>query len=254
MKVVDREKLWSEYRKKPTQELREQLIIEYSQLVRLVAGRLSMYLGNNVEYEDLVSYGIFGLIDAIDKFDLAKNVKFETYASLRIRGSILDQIRKMDWIPRTVRKRQRQLDEAVKAVEMRTGKTATDEEIAAELGLSGGELLDWQSQLKVTTVVSLNEFEESGSEPTFESGSNERFGGPEDAVEQAELKKMLAQSLELLTEKERRVIELYYYEDMTLKEISKILSVSESRVSQLHTKALLKMKKKMGPYMNILTD
>ncbi len=254
MKAVDKEKLWDEYRKKPTQQLRERLIIEYSQLVRLVAGRLSMYLGSNVEYEDLVSYGIFGLIDAIDKFDLTKNVKFETYASLRIRGSILDQIRKMDWIPRTVRKRQRQLDEAIKAVEMRTGKTATDEELAAELGLSGEELCDWQSQLKVTNVVSLNEFEENGPEPSFEPGSNERFSGPEDVVEEAELKTMLAESLGLLTEKERRVIELYYYEDMTLKEISKILSVSESRVSQLHTKALLKMRKKMGPYMNILTD
>lgn len=254
MKAVEKEKLWDEYRKKPTQELRERLIIEYSQLVKLVAGRLSMYLGNNVEYEDLVSYGIFGLIDAIDKFDLTKNVKFETYASLRIRGSILDQIRKMDWIPRTVRKRQRQLDEAIKAVEMRTGRTATDEELAAELGLSGEELCDWQSQLKVTNVVSLNEFEENGPEPTIQPGSNERFSRPEEVVEEAELKTMLADALELLTEKERRVIELYYYEDMTLKEISKILSVSESRVSQLHTKALLKMRKKMGPYMNILTE
>ena len=110
MKTVDKDKLWKDYQKKPTRELREQLIIEYSQLVKLVAGRLSMYLGHNVEYDDLVSYGIFGLIDAIDKFDADKNVKFETYASLRIRGSILDQIRKMDWIPRTVRQRQRKLD------------------------------------------------------------------------------------------------------------------------------------------------
>ena len=131
MKTVDKEKLWEAYRKKPSQELREQLIIEYSQLVKLVAGRLSMYLGYNVDYDDLVSYGIFGLIDAIDKFDLTKNVKFETYASLRIRGAILDQIRKMDWIPRTVRQRQRKMDEAIKLIEMRTGKTATDEELAA---------------------------------------------------------------------------------------------------------------------------
>ena len=102
MKAIEKEKLWEEYQKNPTPKLREQLIIEYAQLVRLVAGRLSMYLGHNVEYDDLVSYGIFGLIDAIDKFNLEKNVKFETYASLRIRGAILDQIRKMDWIPRTV--------------------------------------------------------------------------------------------------------------------------------------------------------
>ncbi|MBE5887296.1 MAG: FliA/WhiG family RNA polymerase sigma factor [Lachnospiraceae bacterium] len=251
MKTVDTDKLWSEYQKKPTPEIREQLILAYAQLVKLVAGRLSMYLGHNVEYDDLVSYGIFGLIDAIDKFDMDKNVKFETYASLRIRGAILDQIRKMDWIPRTVRQRQRKIDEAIKNVEMRTGKTASDEEIAVELGVTGDELLNWQSQLKVTNVVSLNEFEEQGQEPTMEFASQNRFLQPEDVVEEEELKIKLIESLDLLTEKERRVIELYYYEELTLKEISLVLEVSESRVSQLHTKALMKMRKKMGDYMGI---
>ena len=254
MKTVDTDKLWSEYQKKPTPEIREQLILAYAQLVKLVAGRLSMYLGHNVEYDDLVSYGIFGLIDAIDKFDMTKNVKFETYASLRIRGVILDQIRKMDWIPRTVRQRQRKIDEAMKQVEMRTGKAATDEEIAIELGVSEDELVNWQSQLKVTNVVSLNEFEEQGQEPTVEIASHNRFSQPEEVVEEQELKVMLVEALGLLTEKERRVIELYYYEDLTLKEISLVLEVSESRVSQLHTKALLKMRKKMGAYMDILTQ
>ena len=254
MKTVDKEKLWQEYIKKPTPELREQLIIEYAQLVKLVAGRLSMYLGHNVEYEDLVSYGIFGLIDAIDKFDAEKNVKFETYASLRIRGAILDQIRKMDWIPRTVRQRQRKIDDAIKQVEMRTGKTASDEDIAREIGISDEELGTWQSQLKVTNVVSLSEFEETGPEPVMDATHNSHFAQPEDVVQEEELKQMLIDSLELLTEKERRVVELYYYEEMTLKEISRILEVSESRISQLHTKALLKMRKKMGPYMNILIE
>jgi RNA polymerase sigma factor for flagellar operon FliA len=256
MKTVDTEKLWKEYQKKPTAELREQLIIAYSQLVKLVAGRLSMYLGHNVEYEDLVSYGIFGLIDAIDKFNSEKNVKFETYASLRIRGAILDQIRKMDWIPRTVRQRQRRIDDAIKSIEMRTGKTATDEELAAELGVSEEELCSWQSQLKITNVVSLNEFEEQGTgpEPVMDATHNSHFAQPEDVVEEEELKEKLVESLALLTEKERRVIELYYYEDLTLKEISKVLDVSESRVSQLHTKALLKMRRKMGAYMNILVE
>ena len=254
MKTVDTDKLWNEYQKKPTQEIREQLILAYAQLVKLVAGRLSMYLGHNVEFDDLVSYGIFGLIDAIDKFDMNKNVKFETYASLRIRGAILDQIRKMDWIPRTVRQRQRKIDEAIKLVEMRTGKAATDEEIAVELGISGDELTGWQSQLKVTNVVSLNEFEEAGQEPAFESGNRNRFAQPEEVIEEQELKLKLVEALELLTEKERRVIELYYYEDLTLKEISLVLEVSESRVSQLHTKALLKMRKKMGAYMDVLMD
>ena len=254
MKAVDTDKLWSEYQKKPTQEIREQLILAYAQLVKLVAGRLSMYLGHNVEYDDLVSYGIFGLIDAIDKFDMTKNVKFETYASLRIRGAILDQIRKMDWIPRTVRQRQRKIDEAIKQVEMRTGKAATDEEIALELGVTGDELVSWQSQLKVTNVVSLSEFEETGQEPVMETVNKNRFLQPEEVVEEQELKQKLIESLDLLTEKERRVIELYYYEDLTLKEISLVLEVSESRVSQLHTKALLKMRKKMGAYMDILID
>ncbi|MBQ6844671.1 MAG: FliA/WhiG family RNA polymerase sigma factor [Agathobacter sp.] len=254
MKAVDTDKLWSEYQKKPTQEIREQLILAYAQLVKLVAGRLSMYLGHNVEYDDLVSYGIFGLIDAIDKFDTTKNVKFETYASLRIRGAILDQIRKMDWIPRTVRQRQRKIDEAIKQIEMRTGKAATDEEIAIELGVSEDELTNWQSQLKVTNVVSLSEFEESGQEPVMDTVNKNRFSQPEEVVAEKELKEKLIEALEILTEKERLVIELYYYEDLTLKEISLVLEVSESRVSQLHTKALLKMRKKMGSYMDILVN
>lgn len=213
-----------------------------------------MYLGGNVEYEDLVSYGVFGLIDAIDKFDTNKDVKFETYASLRIRGSILDQIRKMDWIPRTVRQRQRKIDEAIKSLEARTGKTPTDEMLAEELGVSGEELLSWQSQLKVTNVVSLNEFVESGNEPVMDAKGNFRFAQPEEVIAETELKQMLKDAMQLLTEKEQKVILLYYYEDLTLKEISRVLEVSESRISQLHTKALQKMKKKMGPYMNILTD
>lgn len=254
MKEVERQKIWEKYTKNPTQEMREQIIIEYAPLVKIVAGRLSMYLGGNVEYEDLVSYGVFGLIDAIDKFDTNKDVKFETYASLRIRGSILDQIRKMDWIPRTVRQRQRKIDEAIKSLEARTGKTPTDEMLAEELGVSGEELLSWQSQLKVTNVVSLNEFVEAGNEPVMDAKGNFRFAQPEEVIAETELKRMLKDAMQLLTEKEQKVILLYYYEDLTLKEISRVLEVSESRISQLHTKALQKMKKKMGPYMNILTD
>ena len=254
MKAVSKEQLWERYRRTQTPELREQIIIEYAPLVKLVAGRLNMYLGYNVEYEDLVSYGIFGLIDAIDKFDMTKDVKFETYASLRIRGAILDQIRKMDWIPRTVRQKQKKMDEAIKAVEARTGRTASDEEIAAELGLSEDELLGWQSQLKVTNVVSLNEYVEQGTEPVMETRGNSHFIQPEEMVEQNELKEMLEKAMEQLTEKESKVILLYYYEEMTLKEISRVLEVSESRVSQLHTKALSKMQKTMGNYMGILTN
>ncbi|MDE7047109.1 MAG: FliA/WhiG family RNA polymerase sigma factor, partial [Lachnospiraceae bacterium] len=227
--------------------------LEYAPLVKVVAGRLSMYLGYNVEYEDLVSYGIFGLIDAIDKFDSMKAVKFETYASLRIRGAILDQIRKMDWIPRTIRQKQKKIDAAVKEIESATGRTATDEEIAGKLGLSDEDYTTWQSQMKITGVVSLNEFMESGAEiPTQQTGQH-RFDSPEEVMEKEELKKVLNQALELLTEKEKKVILLYYYEDLTLKEISNVLEVSESRISQLHTRALQKMKTKMGNYMGIFS-
>ena len=254
MKTTEREKLWEEFFKNPSAELREQIIVEYAPLVKIVAGRLSMYLGYNVEYDDLVGYGIFGLIDAIDKFDINKEVKFETYASLRIRGSILDQIRKMDWIPRTVRQKQKKIDEAIRKIETETGRNAQDEEIAREIGVSEEELNNWQSQLKITNLVSLNEYVDQGLEPVMDARGNSHFAQPEDAVAEEELKRVLAQSLEVLTEKEQKVITLYYYENLTLKEISNILEVSESRFSQLHTKALTKMKKVMGPYMEILTD
>ena len=248
-----RKRLWENYASKPSPEIREQLILEYAPLVKLVAGRLSMYLGYNVEYEDLCSYGIFGLIDAIDKFDALKEVKFETYASLRIRGSILDQIRKMDWIPRTIRQRQRQIDAVMKEIEAAKGRPATDEEIAAGLGISQDEYVEMQSQMKVTGVVSLDEFVESGSEiPTDQNQS--RFQTPEEALDKAELKEKLIEALQLLTEKEQKVVTLYYYEDLNLKEIANILEVSESRVSQLHTKALQKMKTKMGNYMGVFTS
>lgn len=254
MNETEKNKLWNDYSKCRTPELREKIILEYAPLVKIVAGRLSMYLGQNVEYDDLVGYGVFGLIDAIDKFDLDKTVKFETYASLRIRGSILDQIRKMDWIPRTVRKKQKQIDAAMKEVEVKTGKSATDEEVAVQLEISMDELLNWQSQLKVTNVISLNEFVEQGSEPIMDSTNNSHFETPERVVEQEELKEVLATSLKNLSEKECKVVQLYYYEDLTLKEISKILEVSESRISQLHTRALQKLKKSMGCYMDILVN
>ncbi len=256
MDEAGRKKLWEEYSKDKSPEIREKIILEYAPLVKVVAGRLSMYLGYNGEYEDLVSYGIFGLIDAIDKFDFLKDVKFETYASLRIRGSILDQIRKMDWIPRTIRQKQKKIDAVIKEMEVRYGRTATDEEIAEGLGITSDEYLDWQSQMKITNVVSLNEFLEQGSEVSNEASHTRstQFDSPEEVLERDELKKMLAEALELLTEKERKVILLYYYEDLTLKEISSILEVSESRISQLHTRALQKMKVKLGNYIGILTE
>ena len=255
MDEAGRKELWDLYAKTKSSEIREKIIIEYAPLVKLVAGRLSMYLGYTVEYDDLVGYGIFGLIDAIDKFDNEKLVKFETYASLRIRGSILDHIRKMDWIPRTLRQKQKKIDNATKEIEALQGRNATETEIAEKIGITTEELLNWQSQMKVTNLISLNEYMDTEGESGYamEIPDKRQFAQPEKVLEENELKQILSESLELLTEKEKKVTILYYYEELTLKEISEILQVSESRVSQLHTRALKKMKEKLGNYMGMLS-
>ena len=249
MTETGKKQLWDNYRNAGTDESREKLILEYIPLVKAVAGRLSMYLGYSVDYEDLCSYGIFGLIDAIEKFDDEKEVKFETYASLRIRGAILDQIRKLDWIPRTVRQRQKQMDAAARELENELGRPANDNELADKIGISEDELTEWQTQCKASNVVSLNEYLEAGSDISNESaGASRHFDSPENAFLKEELKKKLIEALDILTEKEKSVVVLYYYEELTLKEISNVLEVSESRVSQLHTKALFKMKGILGKY------
>lgn len=248
-----RSHLWKDYVTTKNSEIRDKLILEYAPLVKIVAGRLSIYLGYNVEYDDLVGYGIFGLIDAIDKFDYGKGVKFETYASLRIRGAILDQIRKMDWIPRSLRQKQKKIEAAMSKLETQYGRPAKDEEIAAELGIDTEELLNWQGQAKITNVISLDEFVEAAGEREVNIIRSDSFEQPENVAMKNEIKQQLMESLDGLTDKERKVILLYYYEELTLKEISRILDVSESRVSQLHTKALQKMKTKLGNYMEILS-
>lgn len=252
MDEASKNKLWEEYVKSRSNAVRDKIIIEYAPLVKIVAGRLSIYLGYNVEYDDLVGFGIFGLIDAIDKFDYYKGIKFETYASLRIRGAILDQIRKMDWIPRSLRQKQKKIDTAANKLETQLGRSATEEEIAKEIGIDTDEYLTWQGQTKITNIVSLDEFIESSGEKGIDSVKVSTYEQPEQVVMQNELKQMLMDSLNTLTEKERKVIMLYYYDELTLKEISLVLEVSESRVSQLHTKALQKMKQKLGSHIDIL--
>lgn len=252
MTEEERKELWQQYADNKSSEIREKLIIEYAGLVKIVAGRLSMYLGYNVEYDDLVGYGTFGLIDAIDKFNLCRGVKFETYASLRIRGAILDQIRKMDWIPRTLRQKQKKLDNALKKIEAEKGRTATDEEVAQELNITLEELDNLYGQTKITNLVSLDEYLEQGSEVKLDVAKQSNYGHPERSIMKNEAKELLIKSLAVLTEKEKKVIVFYYYEELTLKEISNILEVSESRISQLHTRALQKMKSNLGEYSDIL--
>lgn len=252
MTEEEKRDLWEKYAESKSPDIREKLIIEYAGLVKIVAGRLSMYLGYNVEYDDLVGYGTFGLIDAIDKFNLCRGVKFETYASLRIRGAILDQIRKMDWIPRTLRQKQKKLDTAMKKIEAEKGRAATDEEVAKELNISLSELDTLYGQTKITNLISLDEYLEQGSEVKLDVAKQSNFGHPERVIMKNEAKELLVKSLGVLTEKEKKVIIFYYYEELTLKEISHILEVSESRISQLHTRALQKMKNNLGEYSDIL--
>lgn len=247
-------KLWATYSKTKDSKIKEQLIIEYAQVVKYVAGRLSMYLGNNVEFDDLVGYGVFGLIDAIDKFDLSKEIKFETYASLRIRGAILDNIRKMDWIPRSVRKKQKSIETAYQKLESELGRYVEDEDVAEEIGISVEEYHKWQDQTKALMLTSLEDYVEKGGESRMEPLGKSRFILPEANVEKEEIKSMLIQAIEHLTEKERKVITLYYYEELTLKEISHIMEVSESRISQLHTKALGKMRLTLGNNVELLAS
>ena len=253
MKESEREKLWELYSTKRSQDIREKLILEYAGLVKLVAGRLNMYLGYAVEFDDLVGYGVFGLIDAIDKFDYGKGIKFETYASLRIRGAILDQIRKMDWIPRTLRQKQKRIDSAVSVLELKLGRAPDVKELAAELEITVDELESWQQQSNFANVVSLDDYIEQGVEVKVDNTVKPVFDQPDIGIEREELKEMLLEALEALTENEKKVILLYYYEELTLKEISLILEVSESRISQLHTKALAKMKKSLGSDVELLS-
>lgn len=253
MKESERIQLWEKYDSKKTTDLREKLIIEYSGLVKLVAGRLNMYLGFTVDYDDLTSYGVFGLIDAIDKFDYKKGVKFETYASLRIRGAILDQIRKMDWIPRTLRQKQKRMEQAYSKLELLNSKKVSQDELANELEISVSELEDWQNQANIANIVSLDDYLEQGAEVRVDVSVQPKFVQPEVNIEKEELKCRLTTALESLTENEKKVILLYYYEELTLKEISKVLEVSESRVSQLHTKSLAKMKVNLGSDIELLS-
>lgn len=247
-------KLWETYADTKDSGIKEQLIIEYSQVVKYVAGRLSMYLGSNVEFDDLVGYGVFGLIDAIDKFDLEKGIKFETYASLRIRGAILDNIRKMDWIPRSVRKKQKSIEAAHQKLESQLDHYVEDEDMAEELGITVDDYYKWQNQTKALTLTSLEDYVEKGGETKMEHIGRSRFVLPEASIEKEELKQMLIKAIESLTEKERKVITLYYYEELTLKEISHIMEVSESRISQLHTKALGKMRLTLGNNVELLAS
>lgn len=244
--------LWKKYTNKKDPGVREELIIEYSYLVKYVAGRLSIYFGSNVDYDDLVGFGVFGLIDAIEKFDIGKGVKFETYASLRIRGSIIDSIREMDWVPRSLRQKNKELERVYSELENELGCSASDKQVAERMGMTMESFYKMLGSVSISTLVSLEDFLEQNYEVSFNINSS-ASDKPEAYIEFAEIKEILADSIDKLPEKEKFVISLYYFEELTLKEISAIMKVSESRISQLHTKAILRMRGKLNRHKSLLS-
>ncbi len=239
--------VWIQYVNTKDATLKGALIEHYVYLVKLVAGRLGIYLNQYVDSDDLIGYGALGLIDAVDKFDPGKNVKFETYASLRIRGAILDAIRKLDWVPRTLRKKQKDIDKAYIEVEGKLGRAPLDEEVAQYLEMDIEEYNELLKAVNISSLISIDEYMYQ-----FEAVKDPSAPIPDNYIEDAEAREMLAKFIDSLPEREKKVIFLYYYEELTLKEISHVLEVSESRVSQLHTKAVSRLRAYMQKYHFIM--
>ena len=232
---IDIDDVWKKYRLKKDIETRNKLAEHYLPLVKIVAGRLAISLPPHIDKEDLMSSGFFGLIDAIERFEVKRNIKFETYAGVRVRGAMIDYLRSKDWIPVTMRQKIRKYEQTVYQLESKLGRSATDEELAAALNISTKELKNLIGQFNSSTVVPLDEYLQMENLEATDSS-------PAETVEHMELKETLANVIDRLPEKERLVVSLYYYEELTLKEISLILKLSEARISQLHTKAILRMR------------
>lgn len=248
------QELWKQYSETKDPAIREKLILEYTHLIKYVAGRLNIYFGSNVEYDDLVGFGVFGLIDAIDKFDINKGAKFETYASLRIRGSIIDSIREMDWVPRSLRQKNKELEKVYSEIENELGHSASDKEVADKLGISLDEFYKLINDVTVSSMVSLEDYLEQNYEIGVEVPNTNKGDRPEIQLEISEIKEILGDAIDKLPEKEKNVVSLYYFEELTLKEISAIMKVSESRISQLHTKAILRLRGKLARHKSIMQE
>jgi RNA polymerase sigma factor for flagellar operon FliA len=243
------EELWDQYKRGRDPSIREAFIKQYAPLVKYVAGKVAVGMPHNVEFDDLVGFGVFGLLDAIDKFDPAKNVKFKTYAVTRIRGAIFDELRAIDWVPRSVRQKTREIEETIGSLEAQLGRTVTDQELAHAMGMSEDEFLKTMLKISGTSVLSLNDVWYSGDESDRvsigESIEAPTSMNPDVVVEKDEIRRVIIEAINDLPEKEKKVLVLYYYEDLTLKEIGQVLEVTESRVSQLHTKAILRLRAKL---------
>jgi RNA polymerase sigma factor for flagellar operon FliA len=245
------DELWRSYKATGDERLREQLILHYSPLVKYVAGRVSVGLPPNVEQADFVSSGVFGLIDAIEKFDLDREIKFETYAITRIRGAMIDELRAIDWIPRSVRYKAREVEKAYASLEAQLHRTPSEVEVAAEMGIKLEDLHAIFSQVSFVNVVALDELLSVGGEKgdklsLVDTLEDTKAEDPVLAFESEETKFLLAKAINTLPEREKIVVTLYYYEGLTLAEIGQVLGVTESRICQMHTKAVLQLRGKLA--------
>ena len=229
------QKLWIAYQEEKSPEIREQIVNHYLSLVNIIAGRIAISLPAYVDRDDLISCGFFGLLDAIERYDPIRGNKFETYAGVRIRGAILDSLRAKDWLPVSLRQKIRKYEKTVQQLEGSLGRAATDVEIADTLEISVQELSTLVNQLNVATVIPLETYVKNET-------AQESIDGPDRQLELKEVQTSLANAIDKLPEKEKIVISLYYYEELTLKEISIILKLSEARISQLHTKAVFRLR------------
>jgi len=245
------DELWTRYKATGDLKLRDQLIIRYSPLVKFVAGRVAAGLPHTIEQADLVSYGVFGLIDAIEKYDAGRNIKFETYAITRIKGAIIDELRSIDWVPRSVRAKARAVEASYAKLEASLGRAPSDAEVAADLGIAEPELQAIFGQISYIGLVGLDEVVsgtrgERTESITLGETLADRGDGPTGAFESEEMKQILAGAINRLGDREKIVLSLYYYENLTLAEIGQVLGVSESRVCQIHTKAVMQLRGKLA--------
>jgi len=239
--------LWQKFKVEGDQDARNRLILAYAPLVKYVAGRMSSGLPAHIEEADLISYGLLGLIGALERFDPSREIKFETYAIARIKGSIIDELRSLDWVPRSVRSKAREIEKVITALETRLHRAPTDEEIARELGMHDDEFQATLSQISNTSIVALDElWAISGSDgdtaSLIDTIEDPKARDPSRMLDVTEMKSRLAAAIDGLPKREKIVIALYYYENLTLREIGEVLGVTESRISQLHTKAILRLK------------
>ena len=250
VKAIELKDLWRKYKSTGDEHARERLVVAYSPLVKYVSGRMASGLPAHVEEADLISYGLVGLISAIQRFEPEREIKFETYAFTRIKGAIIDELRSLDWVPRSVRSRAREIEKANSKLEHQLQRAPTDDEMAAELGMSVEEFQEALLQISNSTVAALDELwtvsDASGDQVSLLDTLQDP-GAPDPAavMDATDLKDRMADAIARLPEREKLVVALYYYENLTLREIGEVLGVTESRVSQLHTKAVLRLRSRL---------